>query len=244
MSSHSKTIEKIRTGWNRINASICKYLRKHSDGCEIRKWSEFRFFHEGDLLHAEMSNPVILWNWPYRGSSKRLARKFHIVIYGRFSCRTGAEGEIELLSYGTQIGYFMPKKCSEPRIVIPIDGYHFDMEQITQRAHPVFHVQRNEKVLCEKLGSVDLTLDGDPPDRALRHIRFPTPQIDLVSALIMVIADHIVCDEETENGFFDLVQKARDLMPLKANLQRQARLKRCISQQEMLLDHWYAPTGA
>jgi len=244
MSRHSRIINRVNTGWRRIETSICQYLREHGDGCRIRNWPEFRFSPEGELLHAEMSSPVVLWNWPYRGSSNNSGKKFHIVVNGRFTCRAGTEGEIELLSYGTQIGYFEPKSSSEPRTVIPIDGYHFDMELTAQRAHPVFHVQRDETVLTDKLGSVDLMFDGDPSERGLRHFHFPTPQIDLVSALIMIIADHIVCDEATENGFFDLARRARDLMPLKANLHRQARLERCISQQEMLLDHWYAPSAS
>ncbi|HHJ12840.1 MAG TPA: hypothetical protein ENJ79_00455 [Gammaproteobacteria bacterium] len=244
MSSHSSIIRKVQAGWNRIQTSIRQYLREHGDGCQIRNWPEFEFNHDGDLLHAEMSHPVVLWNWPYRGSSNNSGKKFHIVVNGRFTCRAGTEGEIELLSYGTQIGYFEPKSSSEPRTVIPIDGYHFDMEITTQRAHPVFHAQRDETVLFDELGRVDLTLGGNPPQATLRHVHLPTPQIDLLSALIMLIADHMVCDTETEEGFFQLARRAREFIPLKANLGNQAQLSQCIEHSELLLDHWYAPSAS
>ncbi len=236
----SKIEMKIRVGWKETQRLIDKYFKRTSRVCKLQNWPEVKFSIEGDALRVDLNNPVALKNWPYKASSSK--KKCHILIDGNFTCRIGKDENIELLSYCTRIGYFTLKSIEEPRFVAAIDGYHFDMEPDTQRAHPVFHAQRHEKVLINKLNEVGLELYEDPPESTLHHVHLPTPQIDLVSALIMVIADHIVCDEETENGFFDLARRARDLMPLKANLERQARLERCIRQQEMLLDHWYAPT--
>ncbi len=240
MNTHSSTIRKIHTGWHRIGKSISHYLRKHCNNCSIQNWPEFTYSEDEHHLHARMNKPVVLWNWPYKSNS---GKRCHIVINGDFTCHADTNSDIELLSYCTQIGYFKPKIPSEPRTVTPIDGYHFDMEKITPRAHPVFHAQRHEKVLLDELSSINLELGSAPPKPTLHHVHLPTPQIDLVSALIMIIADHIVCDGETENGFFKLACDARMHLPLKANLGRQARLERCINQQEMLLDHWYAPTA-
>jgi len=236
---YSKMKMRIRTGWQDTKNLINHFFDKTDRSYKLQSWPEVIFSCEEDTLRVELSKPIALMNWPFKASSSK--KKCHILVDGHFTCRAGADDRIELLSYCTRIGYFDLESHSNPQSVTPIDGYHFDMETDIQRAHPVFHAQRHEKVLVDKLTEVNLELYNDPPASTLHHVHLPTPQIDLLSALILLIADHMVCDAETEEGFFQLARRAREFIPLKANLGNQAQLSQCIEQSELLLDHWYAP---
>ncbi len=235
----SMAIVKITIGWESIPKSISYFLKSTACSVSLRNWPSLKFEPDGETLHVKLCEPIALKNWPYRSSSRK---KCHILIDGYFTVQ-GDGGSVELLAYGTRIGYFQPDKLAYPKRVRSIDGYHFDMERQASIAHPVFHAQRNEGILNEKLNEVDLELitDENPQDKpSHRSVRLPTPQIDIVSALFMVIADHIVTDRETERQFVKLMADVREKMPLKANLNNQARLKKCIHNEEMLLDYWYS----
>ncbi len=243
MSNNFSQIEKrIRIEWDNTRKLLINFFRRTNRAYGLKKWPEVKFSTEGGAYRVDLSQPIALKNWPYKASSSK--KKCHILIDGHFTCSIDEADRIELLSYCTRIGYFALKKSEEPQFVESIDGYHFDMALDTQRAHPVFHAQRHEKVLTDKLDMVGLELYGNHPPSTLHHIHLPTPQLDIVSALIMVIADHIVCDVETEKGFFELAKKVRQRIPLKANLAKQANLNLCVDQQELLLDHWYAPVNS
>ncbi len=231
----SSNIARIRTGWRNIRPIIHTYVRKYNKATKIEEWPELNFEDTGQGFRASMCSPLLMKMLPYRHASKNI---MHVVIHGGFDFDRDANSTIELLSYRTQIRYLKPERLSEPLCVKSIDGYHFDMGATLSRGHPVFHAQRDGTVLKDEIVQY-FQVEDDQHDPAFRQARIPTPQIDFVSALIMVIADHLVCDQKSEKDFFDLVVKVRRAVPLKVNLNNQAQLIKCIEEKEMLLDHWY-----
>lgn len=239
MNQFSKVEAELTKGWHNIQMAISTFIRATNRSYSIQNWPKIIVTAANDDFCAALERPILLRNWPYRSCSNK--KKFHIAIDGTFTCQRHQQHKIELLSYYTWIAYFQPRSMTNNKNVIPIDGYHFDMAASIQRTHPVFHVQRNEKVLIDKLDSLDLNLEEQPPNSTLHHVHLPTPQVDIYSALIMIIADHIVCDQQSEKEFFILTEKARKHIPLKANLDSQAHLNQCIENEDLLLHHWYAP---
>ena len=163
--------------------------------------------------------PAVLWDAPLRKSSKDSRIRRAIVIDGHFIFKDESlsSGGVHLELYSTtkKDGGFVDMKM--------LDTMHFDFEpQSPQTAfHPMFHVQfgKSKRIgaamiseIVSQMGGIQaqkLSLDRTL-DTPMRDIRIPTPQMDYMSVLAMVIADHF-CDVEwssdVHKGFINLLRQ-------------------------------------
>lgn len=151
-------------------------------------------------------------------NSKRLL----VAVEGTFSLAVGTG--LRVRSYGTRIVWLHEERLggSAPRLQFR-DGYHFDAEirqcgpspAVGLGGHPFFHAQRG----CA-INSLNLT--GAPTDGPVvvdrsstsvgcQNIRIPTAQLDLVSALLMVVGSHLVGDARGDSVFSGLLQQAEQI---------------------------------
>ena len=229
--------------WNTVRMAIDRYVAKYARGAGI-KIPDLSIHRNGLKQHARLAKPIECFNWPYKQVSDK--KKCHIFVQGNFVC--GAEtvpnsGHLELESYVTRIAWYKPTSHKTPKTVTGLDGYHFDMDEPLQIAHPVFHVQRRSTLLDDEIQQFNYEINPQAVECDQHHqIRIPTPQFDLMSALLMIIADHLVTAEgDRERDFLALVDKVREKNKLKASPSKQAHLYRCEEKFGILPGHWYAP---
>jgi hypothetical protein len=118
-------------------------------------------------------------------------------------------GKPYLTNYGTEIGYFRQTKASEPLSdLLPITGFHYDFDcNGTKFNHPVFHAQ-------PKMTAGDryielrpaITHREYPQVNEIRTIRIPTPQMDIFSAIVMILADHVIEPADPGRYFGDFLE--------------------------------------
>src|SRR5256885_1768190 len=118
-------------------------------------------------------------------------------------------------SYATNFGYFHTEHSS---VTHALDG-HYDFT-LTSITHPRTHMQlRSQASLWEhtvaRFRSVaNLTIDSDPIKNMLHRMRTPNTQIDFLSFMIQVAADHLVDDrsgQESKDAFAELVASCSPL---------------------------------
>ncbi|SEI66740.1 hypothetical protein [Achromobacter sp. NFACC18-2] len=172
-----------------------------------------------DEIQISFAEPAVVWNAPMRGSSTGSRIKRTIVMSGHFSFsnnvldKAGANVEIYETAPADNGGWSLTL----------LDAMHFDIEgKIFQTPfHPMFHVQfgKNKrigeddirKIVCElsRLRPDQVTMDRSL-ETPSRDIRIPTPQMDYMSVLAMVVADYF-CDshsgKEVRTGFRNLLRK-------------------------------------
>ena len=244
-----KLFRKICKGWREIGQAIRRYVKDCNASYELdlKTWPKLGRLNDEesahDSVHICLEDVLLLPRWPAKSNSKK---RICIGIAGDFRCRFRPESTefVELLSYCTEVGYFKHTDQKSPRKVKCLDGYHFDFEPTLQRAHPVFHGQRHGGVLISEISKKGYEVDSTTrPPATLHHVHLPTPQVDLVSALIMIVADHVVdSNDECEQAFLSLRGKIREKLRLVATPSDNADLGECVKRKEILLDHWYAKT--
>lgn len=165
------------------------------------------------------SEPALVWNAPIRGSSGNTRTKRAIVLDGRFSFKGDVldQGGANLEIYET-----MPNPDGSWAMNL-LDAMHFDIEAHDTQTpfHPIFHVQFGKSKRIDEAeirrivsGLSRIDVDKINIDRSLRtssrDIRIPTPQMDYMSVLTMVVADYF-CDNlsgrEIRTGFRNLLKK-------------------------------------
>lgn len=167
-------------------------------------------------ISLEFSRPAVIWNAPYRASSKGTAKRA-IAMTGSFSFKDGIfdKGSANLEVYNSLI--------FEGRLTLTLlEAMHFDIESgETQTAfHPMFHVQfgkskrwddmilREQVSLVSKIKNENIEVVRDV-QMPIRDVRIPTPQMDYLSVLVMVIADYF-CEKDSANevksGFQNLLK--------------------------------------
>lgn len=156
--------------------------------------------------------------------SRRLhsERKDHIFINGIL---TQHEKNDFIKSYGTQISYCASLNPKNPDELTSIMGYHYDVSLDEKSCnHPVFHAQQNSKLFRaifdednrgpyeQYIRKTHCKSIEDPIE--IRTIRIPTPQMDAISAIFMVIADYIVRtqDDKHNEKFTELLKKANNII--------------------------------
>lgn len=180
-------------------------------------WPELIQADKGqDGILLEFSKPAIIWNAPYRASSKGTAKRA-IAMTGSFSFKDGVfdKGSAHLEVYSSLM--------FEGRLKLTLlEAMHFDIEpgEAQTAFHPMFHVQFgkskrwNDMILRDQVNlvsrikseNIEVVRDVQMP---IRDVRIPTPQMDYLSVLVMVIADYF-CEKdsanEVKNGFRTLLK--------------------------------------
>lgn len=107
----------------------------------------------------------------------------------------------QLKSYATEVSYCRMENLSnqygEQKAMA---GYHFDFESTSKINHPIFHAQQSIKAGSRFFEfNNNFELPKFPDDhREIRTLRIPTPQMDIFSAIVMILADHIVSPDESK----------------------------------------------
>jgi hypothetical protein len=218
-------------------------------------WPNLTLTDAGDEgWRVAFSEPVILWDAPIRAStSSGAAAKRAIVMDGSFYFKNGTfdKGGASLEIYSIARSHH---RCG----LKLLDAMHFDIEPHSRQTpfHPMFHVQsgKNNRWDIAQLQScvaslarvandkVDIDRDLNTPTRDLR---IPTPQMDYLSMLVMVIAD-CFCEKnsthEVQSGFKNLLRKVMD----SKNTARNGRQSRRLEQRwadpvayPFCASHWY-----
>jgi hypothetical protein len=185
-------------------------------------WPELIMTNEGEEgFKLRFSEPAIIWNAPLRGSSSKSFAKRAIVMDGSFYFKEEAfdKGSASLEVYSVAN---MGGQCT----LKLLEAMHFDIEPNANQSpfHPMFHVQFGKNnhlnlgaletkiVRLAKVQSGRIVIDRDI-NMPTRDVRIPTPQMDYLSMLVMVVADYF-CGSNSPNevtlGFKKLLQTVKD----------------------------------
>lgn len=125
----------------------------------------------------------------------------------------------QLKSYATEVSYCRMKNLSNQNGELKaMAGYHFDFESTSKINHPIFHAQQNLSAGFRFFeGNKNFDIPELPDQHAeIRTLRIPTPQMDIFSAIVMILADHIVqpSDESREPFIKFLSVVNQHLLPI------------------------------
>lgn len=227
-------------------------IEKRSSKAQWPKLKSEKISEEETLI--SFTEPTVVWNAPMRGSSGNTRIKRAIVIGGQFSFKGGI-----LDNGGAHLEIYETVHVDGGELVMRLlDAMHFDIEaqNIQTPFHPMFHVQfgKNKRIdeaeirkIVSGLGRIDPNLIK--VDRSLetpsRDVRIPTPQMDYMSVLTMVVADYF-CDthsgKEVRTGFRNLLKKVMHVSnPARSSRQSHNLEKRWnpISTGPFCASHWY-----
>lgn len=156
--------------------------------------------------------------------------------------------KLSIIKYNTEVKYCEFIKPATPTSLKGIIGFHYDFDDKEQPNHPIFHAQQNNKCgnrifIEEKYKSFrsnhTCELDLEGPSQ-LKYIRIPTPQMDIFSTVIAVLADYIVhpTAEQHKDLFRNLL---RDIHPyiLPFNFNEFGRINNDFKQNKSTVSYWY-----
>jgi len=130
-----------------------------------------------------------------------------------------AERTAQLKSYATEVSYCrMQNLSNQYGEQKAIAGYHFDFESTSSKInHPIFHVQQSIRA-GERFFefNTNFSLPEFPFDHPeIRTLRIPTPQMDIFSAIVMILADHIVPPDGSSEPFLEFLSVVdQTLLPI------------------------------
>ncbi|WP_127025297.1 hypothetical protein [Rheinheimera mangrovi] len=135
------------------------------------------------------SEPFTLTAISQKGNagSKRICA--YIDGYLRISGKT-SDRRVRIDKYCTEVLYCYPCSSIDYKNLKVSSGFHFDFDVDVQPAHPIFHMQHDNTILREKVEKKVTSLQPQLGENRL--FRVPTSQMDILSALVMLIADHFV----------------------------------------------------
>ncbi|HGZ7315139.1 TPA: hypothetical protein ACOL2D_004575 [Vibrio parahaemolyticus] len=136
------------------------------------------------------SEPICLTGISQKGNSR--SKKISVFLDGHITLRSKDKRKVRMSNYGTKLLYCIPRKSVDLSSLKVSGGFHFDFDINTQPAHPVFHMQHDNSVLVDKIDELKHVHTLEPLDGENRFFRIPTAQMDILSTLIMIIADHFV----------------------------------------------------
>lgn len=151
---------------------------------------------------------------------QRMSRKESIFMTGLLSGEAVSDNIYQLSYYGTEICY--GKNNSEvPKEVHPVTGYHFDFDKDKKSNHPIFHAQNKlgvgTRIFSMEEESIPFIYIAPvhTGENEIRSVRIPTPQMDIFSAIIMIIADYIVhpSDEVHSLLFSEFLKSIDEIIP-------------------------------
>lgn len=216
------------------------------------KWPELTGRKEGEGFKVEFSQPAILWNTPLRASSRSTARRA-ILLDGSFNFK---DAVFESGSACLEV-YEIKAEGGKCKLTL-LEAMHFDIEPnaaLQSPFHPMFHVQfgKNNRwkldelvervATLNRMSTADVTINRDI-DMPIRDVRIPTPQMDYLSMLVMVVADYF-CEKKDSHdvkaGFKNLIQKVMD----QNNIARVGKQSKTLeqrwteAQKPFAAGHWY-----
>lgn len=118
----------------------------------------------------------------------------YVVFEGRLTISSLDSGELGTVSYSTNFGYFLIRGDG----IVHALGGHYDYAE--DPAHPRAHMQLASQVRLHDTARLqfpsisDTPLDEDTMSRVLHRVRTPTAQMDFLSFMLQVAADHLVGD--------------------------------------------------
>lgn len=121
----------------------------------------------------------------------------YIVFTGSITFNRAIEHELATINYATNFAYFTVRDASAAHVL----GGHYDFSP-DQAAHPRAHLQlRSQAELYAHAQSsfqsiAGIPLEADPMKEVLNRARPPTAQMDFLSFMLQVCADHLV-DEKS-----------------------------------------------
>lgn len=209
---------------------------------EAPKWPDMVLKPEGDGFKVEFPQPAILWNTPLRGSSRSSARRA-IMMDGSFYFKDA------VFESGSACLEVYEIKAAQGKCELNLlEAMHFDIEPdaaFQSPFHPMFHVQfgknnrwqLNELIervaTLNRMSTANVTINRELA-MPIRDVRIPTPQMDYLSMLVMVVADYF-CEQkdrhEIKAGFKNLIHKVMD----------QNNMARVGKQSETLERRWASP---
>lgn len=216
-------------------------------------WPTLTSNNTGDTqLSVEFTEPAILWDAPIRASTTGGRAKRAIVMDGCFYFNDGAfdkgSASLEIYSITRHQGV-----CT----LDILEAMHFDIEpnELQSPFHPMFHVQfgKNHRLdlgvlqnRVAQLARVDTNQVQINRDLSLatRDVRIPTPQMDYLSVLAMVVADYF-CEKnsthEVKSGFKNLLKKIMDSKNSARNGRQSIRLEKrwADATKPFCASHWY-----
>lgn len=218
------------------------------------RWSNLILNNVGEEgWKVEFSEPVILWNAPIRASSPTTLTKRALVMDGNFYFKDEAFDK-----GGASLEVYSVTRSQDEYKLELLEAMHFDIEPCAPQSsfHPMFHVQfgKNHRWNIDQLHArfVELTRvtsDKVKINRELkihtRDVRIPTPQMDYLSMLVMVVADYF-CEKNSTHqvklGFKNLLRKVMDSRNTARNGRQSMRLEQRWANQvasPFCASHWY-----
>jgi len=195
---------------------------------------------QGGEYVANLKDPIIMTNVPYRSDGKKKQRKLHIFITGRFTIKV-TNGKYILDSYGTHVSYCRDDISSID--LIPMDAFHFDMDASKTLSHPVFHVQRKPKIISKDVNVTSFSVSDDEVSKikCLQNMRIATPQFDLFSLLPMILADHLLLNDDKDhcNLFEKIISKTVESSPIKVDFSTRENISQCFVENSLHMGRWY-----
>lgn len=137
---------------------------------------------------------------PEKGNERTKSKKISVYMKSHYTFVNQM-----ICEYGTKMVY-VRKYGTEPLKF----GVHFDgkYELPVQEFHPFCHMQYDNSVLDDDLKEIHLNEIAEIKSACLKNIRVPTANMDLISTLIMLAADHIFMGTEKKEEFRKMLQVA------------------------------------
>lgn len=156
--------------------------------------------------------------------------------------------ELSITKYNTEVRYCESIKPANPKDLKSIIGFHYDVDEKEQTNHPIFHVQQNnrcgKRIFSEPEYATYITnytceIPEDGPAQ-LKYIRIPTPQMDIFSTVISILADYIVHPtEKTHKERFSKLLKEVYPFMTPFNFSKFTKINDNFKQNQNCLNYWY-----
>ena len=131
-------------------------------------------------------------------ASGRPGRRIYVVVKGwiRLEENDDRNTPLRTKGFGTEVGYFRLRD----RQLVHVYGVHYDMDPCAY-GHPIFHAQVGSMIKLATEIEQRFCRGATVCDRVkplLRTVRTPTAQMDFLSVLTQLCADHLM--SETQGG--------------------------------------------
>lgn len=205
------SVRVFEANFNHFKNSLSSTIAKLDSKAVVRmptKWIIDEQLSDDSNKLIRPSEPFSLTSISQKGNagSKRICA--YLDGYIRISGKD--ERKIKIDRYCTEVLYCYPVSSVDYKNLKVSSGFHFDFDVDVQPAHPIFHMQHDNTVLNEKV--IERVTSLTPQLGENRLFRVPTSQMDILSALVMIVADHFVdksskkeCD--TFHKMLDLIEK-------------------------------------
>lgn len=157
----------------------------------------------------------------------------------RMEARDDAQTPLQTVGFGTRVGYFRRRSARVEHVF----GVHYDMDKESD-GHPVFHGQAGtmDRFIATLKARFHIEAEVDNVvAKLLRNVRMPTAQMDFMSVLTQLCADHLMGSKDEREAemmsAFESVRSACDFLLGAGHMLPQlnaGRATRCYRS-----SHWY-----